>query len=222
MGSPVASSRWMGYVEGSCVKISDTGQTALAESPPAAAIKPPGSITHRDRSCPMNSTVPEHAANTMNHIRNTNTFQMYTHDVNSVLTNRAPDLNLLNVRSGRMPRMARTPPSPLIPPEIKSRHTKDTQTIVPSMTFHPSFRYALSPNSKPCAIILMNISSMKRNVKKMSKPSRVFLYFSTSSGSYRNAISKQFAMIANKMKLFQSLWPAIAMHCLRGNSSLLK
>ena len=167
----------------------------------------------------MKSTVPLHAARTMNQRRKMLTLTMYTHEENRVLTNSAPDLKRESVRSGRMPRIARTPPRPSTPPETKSRHTKDTHTMVPSMTFHPSFKYAFGPNARPVAMIFTNISNMKRNVKKMSSPSRAVLWLSTSRGSYRNAMSKQLTMMATKMKLFQCWLSANQMHSLRGDCS---
>ena len=144
---------------------------------------------------------------------------MYTQLVKSVFTNSAPLLNLDNVRSGRMPRMARTPPRPFTPPLMKSKHAKDTQTMVPSMMFQPSFRYAFGPNSNPEAMIFRNISSMNRNVKKMSNPSRIARCLSTSSGSYRNAIKRQLTMMLARMKLFQRGCSLIHTHALRTGSS---
>ena len=215
MGSPVAASRWIGNVVGSSVRIASSGHVAFEASPPAAATRSSVSNTHRDRSPPLKSTVPEHAASTMNHIRNTKTFQMYTQLVKSVLTNSAPLLNLDNVRSGRMPRIARTPPRPFTPPLIKSKHTNDTHTMVPSMMFQPSFKYAFWPNSNPLAMIFKNISNMNRNVKKMSNPSRTFLCLFGASGSYKNAINKQFTMMLIKMKLFHRGCSLINTHALR-------
>ena len=73
VGSPVAASRWIGNVVGSSTRISASGHVAFAASPPAAATRSSVNKTHRDRKPPLNSTVPAHAASTMNHIRNTKT-----------------------------------------------------------------------------------------------------------------------------------------------------
>ena len=170
-------------------------------------------------SSPRNSTVPAHAPRIMNQTKKMNTFMMYCAELNRVLTKRAPDLNLDSVRSGLTARMARRELSPSAPPLTKSRQTNEIITTMPSRMFHPLRRYASSPNKRPSATILTNISNMKRKVKKTSVPSLSAAFLVSSSGSYKAAMRRQLTMMLTKMRLLKFLLFMIAMASLRGDRS---
>mmetsp|Transcript_8175 Transcript_8175/g.33053 ORF Transcript_8175/g.33053 Transcript_8175/m.33053 type:complete len:213 (-) Transcript_8175:422-1060(-) len=172
---------------------------------------------HLALSSPRNSTVPAHAPRTMNQTKKMNTFMMYCAELNRVLTKRAPDLNLDSVRSGLTARMARRELSPSAPPLTKSRQTNEIITTIPSRMFHPLRRYASSPNKRPSATILTNISNMKRKVKKTSVPSLSSAFLVSSSGSYKAAMRRQLTMMLTKMRLLKFLSFMIAIASLRGD-----